>query len=168
MRHENASGSQLARDRRPKPASVQLAAAALALAGLVALSVAPSAAQADSPIPRTPAPAGAKAYIISPSNGATVKSPVTVRFGLSGMGVAPAGVQNPKTGHHHLIIDAPLPDPAAPIPADDHHRHFGGGQTEVTVDLPPGKHTLQIMLGDHLHVPHDPPIVSQRIEITVE
>ena len=114
------------------------------------------------------APSDYEGACVIARHGAVVESPVTVRFGLSGMGVAPAGIQNPKTGHHHLIIDAPLPDPGKPIPADDHHRHFGGGQTEVVLDLPPGKHSLQLVLGDHLHIPHDPPIVSKQIEITVE
>ncbi len=118
-------------------------------------------------IPRQAAPTGAKVYIVSPADGAQVTSPVTVRFGLSGMGVAPAGVNREKTGHHHLIIDAPTPSPAVPIPADDNHKHFGGGQTETVVELAPGEHTLQLVLGDHLHVPHDPPIVSERITITV-
>ena len=91
-----------------------------------------------------------------------------VSFGLTGMGVAPAGVPSPNTGHHHLIIDAPTPAPGAPIPDDAQHRHFGGGQTEVTIELEPGMHTLQLVVGDHNHVPHDPPIVSPRIEIKVE
>ena len=81
----------------------------------------------------TPAPAGAKLYIISPADGATVGSPLTVRFGLSGMGVAPAGIEKEKTGHHHLVIDAPLPAMNEPIPKDEHYRHFGGGQTEATI-----------------------------------
>jgi hypothetical protein len=119
-------------------------------------------------IERTPAPEGARVYLISPEDGATVSSPVTVRFGLVGMGVAPAGVMNPKTGHHHLIIDAPTPPADVPIPNDEHHLHFGGGQTEVTIDLAPGKHTLQLVLGDYEHVQHEPPIVSERITIDVE
>lgn len=113
-------------------------------------------------------PGAAKAYIISPQDGATVTSPVTVLFGLSGFGVAPAGVTREGTGHHHLIIDAPLPDLTKPIPADDNHVHFGGGQTEVSVDLAPGRHTLQLLLGDHTHVPHDPPIYSEVVTIQVE
>jgi hypothetical protein len=120
------------------------------------------------PIVRTPRPADAKLYIISPKNGETVTSPVTVRFGLSGMGVAPAGVANPATGHHHLIVDAPLPPLDAPLPKDEHHVHFGGGQTEASVTLTPGKHTLQLVLADKDHVPHDPPLVSEKIEITVK
>lgn len=120
----------------------------------------------------TPAPEGASARIISPENGATVSSPVTVVFGLSGMGVAPAGTEKENTGHHHLLIDVPAFDPATEgaegIPADDQHKHFGGGQTEVTIELAPGTHSLQLVLGDQNHVPHNPPVVSERIEITVE
>ena len=117
----------------------------------------------------SPAPADARVYIISPADGEVLSSPVTVKFGLSGMGVAPAGVEKAATGHHHLLIDLDaLPDPGKPLPADDHHKHFGGGQTETTVDLAPGQHTLQLMMGDHNHVPHDPPVVSDRITITVE
>ncbi len=117
---------------------------------------------------RTPAPQGARVYIVSPQNGATVSSPVKVVFGLEGMGVAPAGVEKAKTGHHHLIIDADLPSVIEPVPSDDNHRHFGGGQTEVTIDLAPGTHTLQLIMGDHNHVPHDPPVVSEKITITVK
>lgn len=109
-----------------------------------------------------------RAYIISPADGATVNSPVTVLFGLENFGVAPAGTQSEKAGHHHLIIDAPLPDLTQPIPATDNYRHFGGGQTQVSVELAPGKHTLQLLLGDHGHVPHDPPIYSEVVTITVE
>jgi len=127
-----------------------------------------SGAAAGAIIVRTPRPPDAKLYIISPKNGETVSSPVAVRFGLTGMGVAPAGVATPETGHHHLIIDAPLPALDVPLPKDDKHVHFGGGQTEVPVELAPGKHTLQLVLGDKDHVPHDPPLVSERIEITVE
>jgi hypothetical protein len=116
---------------------------------------------------RTPAPPDAAVYFITPEDGAVVTSPVTVRFGLRGMGVAPASVDQPNTGHHHLVVDAPLPDMRVPIPSDDHYRHFGGGQTEMTLKLPPGKHTLQLVLGDFRHVPHDPPVVSKQIRITV-
>lgn len=117
---------------------------------------------------RTPAPAGAGVYIISPQDGATVSSPVTVVFGLMGMGVAPAGVEKAKTGHHHLIVDADLPALDEPIPADDNYRHFGGGQTETSVELAPGSHTLQLLLGDHNHIPHDPPVASDKITVTVK
>jgi hypothetical protein len=116
----------------------------------------------------TPAPPGAEVYFISPKNGATVHGPVTVRFGLKGMGVAPAGVQKDGTGHHHLLIDTDLPPLDQPVPTDDHHKHFGAGQTETTLDLPPGKHTLQLLLGDAAHMPHDPPVMSKPITITVK
>lgn len=134
---------------------------------LVVCAAALPALAADAP-KRTPAPAGAAVYFITPKNGETISGPVTVRFGLRGMGVAPAGVVNATTGHHHLIVDAPLPPPDLPIPNDDHHRHFGGGQTETTLTLAPGKHTLQLLVGDAAHVPHDPPIASEQIAITVQ
>ncbi|HEV2286121.1 MAG TPA: DUF4399 domain-containing protein [Steroidobacteraceae bacterium] len=117
---------------------------------------------------RTPSPPGAEAYIISPKNGATVKSPVRVQFGLKGMGIAPAGVQFDNTGHHHLLIDSDPPaDLAAPLPATDKIVHFGKGQTEALVTLAPGKHTLQLLLADRNHVPHNPPVMSKKITITV-
>jgi len=119
---------------------------------------------------RKQAPQGAKVYIISPQNGATVKSPVRVRFGLSGMGVAPAGVAKDKTGHHHVLIDTDLArvDLSKPLPVTEKIVHFGGGQTETMLKLAPGKHTLQLVLGDENHVPFDPPIVSRKIAITVK
>lgn len=117
----------------------------------------------------TTAPQGAKAYIISPQNGDVVSSPVLVQFGLEGAGVAPAGVERENTGHHHLLVDVEeLPDLSKSIPADEHHIHFGGGQTQVTLELPPGEHSLQLLLGDHLHVPHNPPVMSEKITITVK
>jgi hypothetical protein len=116
----------------------------------------------------TPAPPGAEVYFISPKDGETVSSPVTVRFGLKGMGVAPAGTQKDATGHHHLLIDADLPPLDQPVPTDDHHKHFGAGQTETVITLPPGKHTLQLLLGDFAHTPHEPPAMSPKISITVE
>lgn len=119
-------------------------------------------------LPRTAAPAGAMTYFLSPEHGAQVSSPVTVRFGLRGMGVAPAGATAPNTGHHHLLIDvAELPPENLPLPATDQIRHFGLGQTETVLELPPGQHTLQLVLGDALHIPHDPPVRSERITITV-
>jgi len=138
----------------------------LATLSLVLLLAAP--ARAEDPIPRTPSPAGAVLYIVSPKDGETVASPVTVIFGLRGMGVAPAGVPTPSTGHHHLIVDAPLPAENAAIPADANHIHFGGGQTETSVAFFPGPHTLQLVLGDANHVPHQPPVVSPQIKITVK
>ena len=116
----------------------------------------------------TMAPEGARLYIVSPSHGEVVASPIKVVFGLSGMGVAPAGVDRDKTGHHHLLINTGLPDLSLPVPADDKHRHFGGGQTETTIELPPGQHTLQLLLGDFAHIPHNPPIMSEQITITVQ
>jgi hypothetical protein len=118
---------------------------------------------------RTPSPEGAEVYIISPGDGDTVTSPVTVKFGLKGMGVAPAGVDRSNTGHHHLLIDVAKP-PALdkPLPADANHKHFGGGQTEVTIDLSPGRHTLQLIMGDNAHIPHEPPVMSDKITITVK
>ncbi len=131
----------------------------LALAGAVS---------AQTAIPRTAAVEGASVYFIAPADGATVSSPVIVRFGLKGMGVAPAGVDRPATGHHHLLIDTELAFPDRPIPADSQHVHFGGGQTETSVELAPGEHVLQLVLADHRHIPHDPAIVSERIRIVVK
>jgi len=116
----------------------------------------------------TPISSDAKVFIISPENGAVVSSPVTVMFGLSGAGVAPAGVDKKNTGHHHLIINAATPDMSKGIAKDANHKHFGGGQTQATIDLKPGKHTLQLVLGDKGHVPHNPPVASKTIEITVK
>jgi hypothetical protein len=118
-------------------------------------------------LPRSTAPAEARAYIISPQDGASVTSPFTVQFGLKGMGIAPAGVPMAGTGHHHLLIDVELPPLDQPVPADDHHLHFGKGQTEAVVTLAPGKHRLQLLLADHLHLSHEPPVVSEPITITV-
>jgi hypothetical protein len=119
-------------------------------------------------IERTPAPEGAELYFISPANGAVVSSPVTVKFGLRGMGVAPAGVDMPGTGHHHLLINLDaLPPLDQPLPATDQVKHFGKGQTETTLELPAGTHSLQLLMGNHFHVPHDPVVVSDRITITV-
>ena len=118
---------------------------------------------------RTPSPAGAEVYIISPKDGATVKSPVTIQFGLKGMGVAPAGVKFENTGHHHLLIDTDVPaDMNAPLPTSDNVRHFGKGQTEASVELKPGKHTLQLVLGDQSHIPLNPSVISKKITITVK
>ncbi len=113
------------------------------------------------------APKNAKVYFITPADGDVVSNPITIRFGLRGMGVAPAGVEKPGTGHHHLLVDTPLPAAGEPIPKDARHLHFGGGQTETTLSLVPGVHTLQLVLGDHNHIPHVPPVVSEKITITV-
>ena len=135
------------------------------LALLSACCAAGAAAAAD--LPRSPSPKDVELYFISPRDGETVTSPVVVRFGLSGMGIAPAGVAMENTGHHHLLIDADLPLADRPIPADAAHVHFGKGQTEAPVTLAPGRHRLQLLLGDHLHVAHEPPVMSKPITITV-
>ncbi len=117
----------------------------------------------------SPAPSDAKVYFISPVDGQTTSQNFTVSFGLSGMGVSPAGVNKTNTGHHHLLIDTEkLPNMQAPLPATDKIRHFGGGQTETKITLPPGEHTLQLVLGNHLHTPHDKPVISEKITITVK
>ena len=133
------------------------------LAILAAATFVPVAAQ-------TPSPEGAKVYFINLKDGDTVSSPFLVQFGLSGMGVAPAGVEKPNTGHHHLLIDTAMTaeQMKEPIPADDTHRHFGGGQTEALVTLPKGTHTLQLVLADWSHVPFVPPVMSETIAVTVK
>jgi hypothetical protein len=116
---------------------------------------------------RKPSPPGAKAYLIGLSDGSVLSRNPTLHFGLVGMGVAPAGVDKPDTGHHHLLIDADLPDMNQPIPNDFNHLHFGAGQTEAKVTLPLGGHTLQLLLGDANHVPNDPPVMSEKIRVLV-
>ncbi len=135
-----------------------------------AQTAAPAAPAAAPPaaLPRTPSPAGARVTILSPANGATVKSPFKVSFGIEGMTLAPAGDATPDSGHHHLLIDSDLPPLDQPIPTDANHMHFGKAQTEAELQLPPGQHTLQLLLGDAHHVPHDPPVASEKITITVE
>lgn len=114
-------------------------------------------------------PEGAKSYIISPLDGETVGTTFTVRFGLKGMGVAPAGIDQENTGHHHIMIDVEdKPDFTLPLPATDNIVHFGGGQTETELTLEPGEHTLQLVLGNYLHIPHDPPVVSEPITVHVK
>jgi hypothetical protein len=110
----------------------------------------------------------AELYFIGPTDGQQTGSNVTVQFGLKGMGVTPAGHEAPNTGHHHLLIDMEeLPDLSYPLPKNDQLMHFGGGQTEVTLELEPGTHTLQLVLGNHLHIPHSPPVMSEKITIHV-
>ncbi|MCB1451271.1 MAG: DUF4399 domain-containing protein [Nitratireductor sp.] len=124
----------------------------------------------------TPSKPGTKVYFINLKDGDFIKGPVKVLFGLSGMGVAPAGIAKEGTGHHHLFIDRPpflegaggADEANMNIPADDQHKHFGGGQTETTLELAPGTHTLQMVLGDKDHIPHNPPVASEVITITVE
>lgn len=140
----------------------------LALAAI--LAAAPAFAET------TKSPEGARVFFVGLEDGATVSSPVTIAFGLEGMMVAPAGTEKEGTGHHHILIDRPPLGEGADgadeliysLPADDNHVHFGKGQTEVTLELAPGSHTLQLVLGDANHIPHDPPVVSDVITITVE
>lgn len=138
------------------------AAAAPAADATTAGSVAPAA------LPRTPAPDGARAFIIAPADGATVSSPVTVTFGAENIEVMAAGNNTPGSGHHHLLINTPLPELGLPIPKSDQHVHFGAGQTETTLELEPGQYELRLLFGDHLHIPHDPPVYSEVVTITVE
>ena len=112
--------------------------------------------------------ASAEVYIISPKDGEEVSSPVEVIFGLQGMGIAPAGINFPNSGHHHLLIDFDqFPDLKSGIPADAQHLHFGKGQTQALIELDPGEHSLQLLLGDWMHVPHETPVVSEKIKILV-
>ena len=138
----------------------------IAFVSAIALGLSAGAVLADSH--RTKSPDGAKVYFIEPADGASVSGPVTVKFGLEGMGVAPAGTEKKNTGHHHLLINQKLEDYDAPIPADKKHVHFGGGQTQTTVKLEPGTYKLQLVLGDQNHIPHDKPIESEVISITVK
>src|SRR5215510_12944310 len=138
----------------------------LALATFAAVMA--GAVVAFAQLPRMTSPPGAEVYFISPKDGEEVSGPITVRFGLKGMGVAPAGVEMKNTGHHHLLVDAKLPPMGENIPNYDNYRHFGAGQTEATITLPPGKHTLQLLFADQNHIPHDPPVMSRQITITVK
>lgn len=117
---------------------------------------------------RTSSAPGAVVFIISPKNSEIVSSPINVKFGISGITVAPAGEMMENSGHHHLIIDTGPPDMTGPVPNDEQHHHFGKGQTEASIELAPGTHTLQLVLGDWAHIPHDPPVVSNIVTITVE
>ena len=119
-------------------------------------------------LPRTASPPGASVFFITPEDGATVSSPVTIEFGIEGMSVAPAGVNDEHSGHHHLLVDTGLPPLNLPVPADPNHIHFGDGSTSTELTLDPGQHSLLLLLGDHLHIPHEPPVSSQTITITVE
>ncbi len=141
------------------------------LLSLMAVSCAYAKVPAANPatLPRTKAPAGVELYFITPKDGETVGQDVIVRFGLKGMGVAPAGVQSSKAGHHHLLVDAKeMPSMDQPIAKDETHLHFGAGQTETILHFAPGDHTLQLLLGDAMHMPFDPPIASKRITVHVK
>ena len=137
-------------------------------ADTTASDMAEAAPAAPPALPRTPSPEGARVFFITPADGDTVTSPVAIEFGIEGMTVAPAGVEQAASGHHHLVLDAELPDPGLPIPKSANYIHFGDGSTATTLELAPGEHTLQLILGDHLHIPHDPPVHSGQIRITVE
>lgn len=133
--------------------------------------VATETAPAEPPVAaleRTTSVSGASVFFISPADGETVSNPVKVVFGIEGMEVVAAGDNTPHSGHHHLLIDTGLPDLGLPIPKDGQHVHFGDGSTETEITLEPGQHTLQMLLGDHLHIPHDPPLISSQIIIQVE
>jgi len=136
----------------------------LAFGGLVALSGAVMAQQ------RTPSPPGAKVFFVNLQGGETVTSPFKVVFGISGMTLAKAGTYEPGTGHHHLLVDTAIKteDLGLPVPSDKQHIHFGAAQTETTLTLPPGNHTLQLMLADGNHIPFQPPVMSQVITVTVK
>ena len=117
---------------------------------------------------RSPAPADAEVFFVEPQHGAVVSSPVKIEFGIAGMDVVPAGQEAEHAGHHHVLVNTGLPDLAWPIPADEQHIHFGDGSSSTELVLAPGEHTLQLLFADHLHVPHDPPVFSEVITITVE
>ena len=135
------------------------------VAGL--LCVAPIVATAEGLVSK--APADAQVYFIEPQDGSVIAGPLKVVFGLENMGVAPAGVDRDNTGHHHLLIDVKdMPDMSQPLPASEHVKHFGGGQTETTLDLEPGTHTLQLLVGNYVHVPHQQPVISKKITIEVK
>jgi len=125
-------------------------------------------AEQPAAMPRSASAESARLFFITPADGETVSSPVAVEFGLEGMAVVAAGVNEAHTGHHHILVDTGLPDLGLPIPADENHIHFGDASTSTELTLEPGEHTLQLLLGDHLHIPHDPPVMSATITITVE
>jgi hypothetical protein len=128
----------------------------------------PAAAEQPAAMPRTISTSGATVFFITPADGDTVSSPISIEFGVRGMDVVAAGVDQAHSGHHHLLVDTDLPEMALPIPADANHIHFGDGSTSTELTLAPGQHTLRLLLGDHLHIPHDPPVMSEPITVTVE
>jgi hypothetical protein len=134
----------------------------LAAISTLAVGITPSFAE------RTPSPENAEVYVIWPPNGAVINGgKFWLRMGLRNMGVAPKGVNKANVGHHHVLVDTDLPAMDQQIPSDRNHLHFGAGETEARIELPPGKHTLQLLLGDYDHVPHNPPVYSRKISITV-
>ena len=152
--------------RSPRKAARRILPAALALLPLTALPLSLGEAWAQ-PAARQPAPKGALVYFHYPLDGLRVPERFTVRIGLKEMGVAPAGTQWPNSGHHHLLIDTDPGPTDQPIPSDYNNIHLGNGQTEVVVTLPKGTHTLQLLLGDHTHTPHIPPVMSRKITVYV-
>lgn len=130
-------------------------------------AVAEAVAEATVQLPRSAAPEGAQVWFITPLDGSSVTSPVNVEFGSANVAIVPAGENTPASGHHHLIINNALPEASAPIPKDGNHRHFGDGSTSTMLELSPGRYRLTLLLGDYLHIPHDPPIASETIDITV-
>jgi hypothetical protein len=149
---------------KPAPTAAEPAKPATPPPPPVAATPAPAAGSSA----RKPSPADARVYFVGLQNGAEVPSQLTVRFGITNMGVAPAGLDNPNSGHHHLLIDTALPSLDLPIPSDFNHLHFGAGQTEAEITLPPGKHKLQLLFADENHVPHNPPVMSAPIEVVVK
>jgi len=127
-----------------------------------------AAAETPAALPRSAPAEGARVFFITPADGDTVSNPVMIEFGTEGMSVVAAGVKEPHSGHHHVLIDTDLPDLSLPIPADENHVHFGDGRASTELTLQPGQHTLQMLLGDHMHIPHDPALMSDTITITVE
>lgn len=119
-------------------------------------------------MPRTSSPNGASVFFITPADGATVTSPVHIEFGIVGMSVVAAGTDTADSGHHHLLVDTGLPDLGLPIPKNANSIHFGDGSTAIELDLEPGEHTLQLLLGDYLHIPHEPPVISPVITVSVK
>lgn len=150
-----------------QPADDESAADAIAEAAEDAL-VEAEASIGTAALPRTNSADGASVFFISPVDGNTVSNPIRVEFGIAGMDVVKAGEDATHSGHHHLIIDAELPELGLPIPADEHYVHFGDASTSTELNLEPGSHTLQLLLGDYLHIPHDPPVMSERITLVVE
>jgi hypothetical protein len=124
--------------------------------------------QQPAALPRTASAEAARLFFITPADGEPVTNPVSVQFGLEGMSVVAAGVNEAQSGHHHLLLDTGLPELGLPIPADANHIHFGDASTATELTLEPGEHTLRLLLGDHLHIPHDPPVMSDTITLTVE
>jgi predicted small lipoprotein YifL len=153
---------------KPKPATEAMPPAESRAAAEAAPAAIPATEPAAEPLPRSSSAEGASVAIVSPRDGEIVSSPVKVVFELKGMTLAPAGDATPNSGHHHLLVDVPVPDLGQPIPKDAQHLHFGQGQTEAEITLAPGSHTLQLVLGDSSHIPHNPPVISAPITITVQ